>query len=36
MALINKPPPQNGDYTGVPNILALKMRGFINHGSTLS
>ena len=34
--MINKPPPLNRDYNRDPNIKALKRRGFINHGSTLS
>ena len=36
--MINKPLPLNSDYSGDPNIKALKSlkkRGFINDGSTL-
>ena len=32
---MNKPTPLNRDNNGVPNISALKGRGFINQGSTL-
>ena len=34
--MINKTPPLNRDYNRDPNMKALKRRGFINHGSTLS
>ena len=34
--VINEPPPFNRDYNRDPNIQALKRRGFVHHGSTLS
>ena len=33
--MINKSPPLCREYSGDPNIEALKRRAFINHGSTL-
>ena len=33
--MINKPPPSKGLDTGIPIIIPIKGRGFINHGSGL-
>ena len=34
--MINKPPPLDRDYNRDPNTKALKRRGFMNHGSTVT
>ena len=34
--MINKPPPFKGVNIGIPMIMPIKVRGFINQGSGLS